>query len=42
MTEVCHALELHMHQPPHNLRLMIETNEFETHHFLRETGQLLQ
>jgi hypothetical protein len=42
MTEVYHALGLHMHQPPNNLRLLIETNEWEARHFLRETEQLLQ
>ena len=29
MAEVYHALGLHMHQPPNNLRLLIETNEWE-------------
>jgi alpha-amylase/alpha-mannosidase (GH57 family) len=29
MREVYHALGLHMHQPPNNLRLLIETNEWE-------------
>jgi len=29
MAEVYHALGLHMHQPPNNLRLLIDTNEWE-------------
>ncbi|MBW1839915.1 MAG: hypothetical protein JRI49_08255 [Deltaproteobacteria bacterium] len=29
MAEVYHALGLHMHQPPDNLKLLIETNEWE-------------
>ena len=29
MAEVYHALGLHMHQPPHNLSLLIETNQWE-------------
>lgn len=29
MVEVYHALGLHMHQPPNNLKLLIETNEWE-------------
>lgn len=29
MAEVYHALGLHMHQPPNNLRLLIETNKWD-------------
>jgi len=29
MAEVYHALGLHMHQPPNNLKLLIETNQWE-------------
>ncbi|HET6350454.1 MAG TPA: glycoside hydrolase family 57 [Candidatus Krumholzibacteria bacterium] len=32
---VCHALGLHMHQPPGNLRLLIESNEFEAMQIVR-------
>jgi alpha-amylase/alpha-mannosidase (GH57 family) len=33
--EICHALGLHMHQPPDNLRLLIESNEFEAEQIVR-------
>ena len=29
MADIYHALGLHMHQPPNNLKLLIETNEWE-------------
>ncbi|HYK88972.1 MAG TPA: glycoside hydrolase family 57 [Acidobacteriota bacterium] len=32
---VTHALGLHMHQPPGNLRLLIETNEWEAQQIIR-------
>mgnify|MGYP001412424631 CR=1 FL=1 len=35
MAEIFHALGLHMHQPPGNLRLLIETNRFEAEQILR-------
>jgi alpha-amylase/alpha-mannosidase (GH57 family) len=35
MTEVYHALGLHMHQPPGNLRLLSETNEWEAQQIIR-------
>jgi peptidoglycan/xylan/chitin deacetylase (PgdA/CDA1 family) len=35
LTEIHHALGLHMHQPPGNLRLLIETNRFEAEQIMR-------
>jgi len=32
---VCHALGLHMHQPPGNLRLLIEENDWEAQQIIR-------
>jgi alpha-amylase/alpha-mannosidase (GH57 family) len=32
---MCHALGLHMHQPPDNLRLLIETDEWEAQQIIR-------
>ncbi len=34
-TQICHALGLHMHQPPDNLRILIESNEFEAEQIIR-------
>ena len=34
-TNVCHALGLHMHQPPGNLALLIETNPWEAEQIIR-------
>jgi alpha-amylase/alpha-mannosidase (GH57 family) len=35
LAEIHHALGLHMHQPPGNLRLLIETNRFEAEQIMR-------
>jgi alpha-amylase/alpha-mannosidase (GH57 family) len=32
---ICHALGLHMHQPPGNLKLLIETNRWEAEQIIR-------
>jgi alpha-amylase/alpha-mannosidase (GH57 family) len=32
---ICHALGLHMHQPPGNLQLLIESNEWEAQQIIR-------
>lgn len=34
-TDICHALGLHMHQPPGNLRLLIEANPWEAEEIIR-------
>jgi len=34
-TNVCHALGLHMHQPPGNLKLLIEENDWEAQQIIR-------
>ena len=34
-TQICHALGLHMHQPPDNLRILIESNKFEAEQIIR-------
>jgi alpha-amylase/alpha-mannosidase (GH57 family) len=34
-TNVCHALGLHMHQPPGNLKLLIESNAWEAEQIIR-------
>ena len=35
MADVFHALGLHMHQPPGNLRLLIDSNEWEAEQIVR-------
>ncbi len=34
-TQISHALGLHMHQPPGNLKLLIDSNEFEAEQIIR-------